>query len=241
LQNEQSLIKENNPIGHRHSKSTSLLDFTSQSKPSQPKPSQTAFQNNNLLDPFSQNSNSSLERMQNTVNGDDPDNNQDDPFKEHRKQIKGVSITADTTGKSKEVAEAMTKRYQDLLEKQAEAVKQVHERLVQNAKEQEEFDELRKRLGPGLKSWAEDHGQPKPIRSLLANMHTVMWSDSDWKPISMADVIQPNKIRKYYHLGCRATHPDKNMQRTPEQRYIAKVVFTALNEAYQKFEAEGSN
>ena len=58
-----------------------------------------------------------------------------------------------------------------------------------------EFDRLRALLGPKLKEWSEQYGKKKDIRALLAGMHNVMWEDSGWKPVSLADLLEPKKVK----------------------------------------------
>mmetsp|Transcript_12979 Transcript_12979/g.41144 ORF Transcript_12979/g.41144 Transcript_12979/m.41144 type:complete len:261 (+) Transcript_12979:174-956(+) len=88
---------------------------------------------------------------------------------------------------------------------------------------------------PGQRSLAAK----KNIRALLADMDKVMWPEANWQPISIADLIQPGKVKKAYYRASRYVHPDKLVGLTCEQRFIGQTVFDALSQAYAEFENAG--
>lgn len=52
-------------------------------------------------------------------------------------------------------------------------------------------------------------GKADNIRALLASLETVLWPEADWKKISMADLVLPNKVKIQYMKGIAKVHPDK--------------------------------
>jgi hypothetical protein len=87
-----------------------------------------------------------------------------------------------------------------------------------------------------LKAWAEEHGQKKQLRALLANLHTILWEGSGWKPISLADVLDDGKVKKVYFKASRVVHPDKTGHLDAEKRFVAKRVFDSLTQAKVDFD-----
>lgn len=56
--------------------------------------------------------------------------------------------------------------------------------------------------------WIE--GKERNIRALLSTLHTVLWDDEDrWKPVSMAELVTPEQVKKFYRRAALVVHPDK--------------------------------
>lgn len=56
--------------------------------------------------------------------------------------------------------------------------------------------------------WIE--GKERNIRALLSTMHTVLWAgETKWKPVSMADLVTPEQVKKIYRRAVLVVHPDK--------------------------------
>lgn len=56
--------------------------------------------------------------------------------------------------------------------------------------------------------WIE--GKERNIRALLSTLHTVLWEDEErWKPVSMADLVTPEQVKKFYRRAALVVHPDK--------------------------------
>lgn len=56
--------------------------------------------------------------------------------------------------------------------------------------------------------WIE--GKERNIRALLSTMHTVLWAgETKWKPVSMADLVTPEQVKKVYRRAVLVVHPDK--------------------------------
>lgn len=90
-------------------------------------------------------------------------------------------------------------------------------------------------LGPKLKSWAEDNGRTKNIRTLLSTMHVVMWEGSKWAEVNMGKLINPTDVKKHYRKAMIVVHPDKSGGRNAEQLFIAERVCAAVSTAWEEF------
>jgi len=90
-----------------------------------------------------------------------------------------------------------------------------------------------------LNAWSLKDGQKKGIRNLLSSLHTVLWANSGWKPVGLADLIDLNAIKKVQRKAMLVVHPDKLQDATPEQKVIAEHCFDALNTAFDRFQETG--
>ncbi|NXR55675.1 GAK kinase, partial [Hippolais icterina] len=85
--------------------------------------------------------------------------------------------------------------------------------------------------------WIE--GKERNIRALISTLHTVLWEgENKWKPVSMADLVTPEQVKKYYRRAVLVVHPDKATGQPYEQ--YAKMIFMELNDAWSEFEYQGS-
>ncbi|XP_053336927.1 cyclin-G-associated kinase isoform X2 [Clarias gariepinus] len=85
--------------------------------------------------------------------------------------------------------------------------------------------------------WIE--GKERNIRALLSTLHTVLWEgETRWKPLSMADLLTPDQVKKFYRKAALIVHPDKAAGKPYEQ--YAKMIFMELNDAWSEFENQGS-
>lgn len=56
--------------------------------------------------------------------------------------------------------------------------------------------------------WIE--GKERNIRALLSTLNTVLWDgETRWKAVSMADLVTPDQVKKYYRRAVLVVHPDK--------------------------------
>ncbi|KAJ5794686.1 Ubiquitin-associated/translation elongation factor EF1B N-terminal eukaryote [Penicillium paradoxum] len=84
-------------------------------------------------------------------------------------------------------------------------------------------------------------GKQDNLRALLGSLDSVLWPESGWKKIGLAELVLPNKVKIQYMKGISKVHPDKiPTTATTEQRMIAGSVFGTLNEAWDKFRAENN-
>ncbi|XP_072214935.1 cyclin-G-associated kinase [Excalfactoria chinensis] len=85
--------------------------------------------------------------------------------------------------------------------------------------------------------WIE--GKERNIRALVSTLHTVLWEgENKWKPVSMADLVTPEQVKKYYRKAVLVVHPDKATGQPYEQ--YAKMIFMELSDAWSEFENQGS-
>lgn len=154
------------------------------------------------------------------------------------KSLKGISLDASNAiGKSENVANAINARVSAMQDSQQKAIDELRQREAAKASADAEEDSVRMRLEPKLKAWSEEHGKKKQLRALLANLHTILWEGSGWKPITLADVLEDSKVKKVYFKASRVVHPDKTGGLDAEKRFVAKRVFDALTQAKVDFDA----
>nr|XP_014351407.1 PREDICTED: cyclin-G-associated kinase [Latimeria chalumnae] len=101
-------------------------------------------------------------------------------------------------------------------------------------------EELTKDIDPlklKILDWIE--GKERNIRALISTLHTVLWEgETRWKTVSMADLVTPDQVKKYYRKAVLVVHPDKATGQPYEQ--YAKMIFMELNDAWSEFENQGS-
>jgi len=102
-------------------------------------------------------------------------------------------------------------------------------------KNKEEKEKAYEELEDNIKKWAGKNGQRNNIRALLCTVHEVMWPGCDWQPLSLSDLMMPNKIKVNYFKAITKFHPDKNQGAEYRQRYIAERVTNELNAAWDEF------
>lgn len=80
-----------------------------------------------------------------------------------------------------------------------------------------------------LLDWID--GKERNIRALLSTLHTVLWEDEErWKPVSMADLVTPEQVKKFYRRAALVVHPDKvqyiacTFDRGGKRRHVPLVV-----------------
>mmetsp|Transcript_7903 Transcript_7903/g.22803 ORF Transcript_7903/g.22803 Transcript_7903/m.22803 type:complete len:506 (-) Transcript_7903:17-1534(-) len=154
-----------------------------------------------------------------------------------KKKETGISLDpTNAVGKSSNVQAAVNKRYNDMKEEQDKALKELREREAAKKLAEDEEDLARKQLEPKIKAWSEEHGKKKQLRALLASLHTVLWPGAKWKQISIGDVLNDNKVKRFYLKATLVVHPDKTGHLPADQRFLAKRIFDALTQAKTQFD-----
>ncbi|PRP78011.1 cyclin-G-associated kinase [Planoprotostelium fungivorum] len=74
-------------------------------------------------------------------------------------------------------------------------------------------------------------GKKDNIRALLASMHTALWEGATWNPVSIGDLLQPNKLKISFRRAQLVVHEDKMTGKPLEQRLLAAKIFYTLSEA----------
>mmetsp|Transcript_17350 Transcript_17350/g.52310 ORF Transcript_17350/g.52310 Transcript_17350/m.52310 type:complete len:392 (+) Transcript_17350:91-1266(+) len=87
-----------------------------------------------------------------------------------------------------------------------------------------------------MDAWAKtaDGQSFKDIRTLLSTVHTVIWPNSGWDPLSLSELVaKDSNVKRYYRKAILMCHPDKQQEAAPEQQVRADRIFQALNEAFK--------
>ncbi|KAL4532161.1 hypothetical protein Ndes2526B_g08874 [Nannochloris sp. 'desiccata'] len=131
--------------------------------------------------------------------------------------------------REKRIAEKHGRMKQQLAEKRAREEAEDAEKAGKVA--------FRDTLKPKIDAWSSN--KKDNIRALLSTVHTVLWEDSGWTAPSIADMVDPGKVKKWYMKANLVVHPDKVKQKggTLEQVATADMVFDVLKGAWGKFEA----
>ena len=158
---------------------------------------------------------------------------------EENERPKAVGISLDASnavGKSASVQAAVHQRVNDMKNSQAKALAEVRKREEQKKANDAEEDQVRRALEPKIKAWSEEHGKKKQLRALLASLHTILWQGANWKQISIGDILDDSKVKKFYHKASRVVHPDKTHDLDAEKRFLSKRIFDALTQAKTAFD-----
>ncbi|XP_010499555.1 PREDICTED: putative tyrosine-protein phosphatase auxilin [Camelina sativa] len=78
-------------------------------------------------------------------------------------------------------------------------------------------------------------GKETNIRLLLSTLHHVLWSNSNWYAIPLANLRDGSQVKKAYQKARLCLHPDKLQQRggaSPIQKSVASRVFAILQQAW---------
>ncbi|EFJ50586.1 molecular chaperone [Volvox carteri f. nagariensis] len=112
------------------------------------------------------------------------------------------------------------------------------EKLAMEAEEaarREQQVTLKDRYKADIEAWKNKN--KGNIRGLLGSLHTVLWPDSGWAPVSVGDLLEPGQVKRVYMRANLLVHPDKVRQRngSAEQVAIADMVFDVLKDAWNVF------
>ncbi|KAK4440196.1 Auxilin-related protein 1 [Sesamum alatum] len=90
-------------------------------------------------------------------------------------------------------------------------------------------------LDEKIRLWST--GKEADIRLLLSSLHHILWPDSGWFPVPLANIIEIPHVKKAYQKARLCLHPDKLQQRgaTQQQKYIAEKAFPVLQDAWAVF------
>ncbi|KAM0452230.1 hypothetical protein ACHAPV_008743 [Trichoderma viride] len=122
-------------------------------------------------------------------------------------------------------------------QKDSEAVTRLREANQAAAKEDDEKFALADKVDAKVSAWRD--GKRENLRALLASMDSVLWENSGWKKVGLHELVMANKVKISYMKAIAKTHPDKLPQdASTEVRLIAGLVFSTLNESWDKFKAD---
>ncbi|CAM1508015.1 Fc.00g048630.m01.CDS01 [Cosmosporella sp. VM-42] len=121
--------------------------------------------------------------------------------------------------------------------KSSEAVTRLREANEAAAKEDDERFALSDKVDAKISAWRD--GKRDNLRALIGSLDQVLWENSGWKKVGLHELVMANKVKISYMKAIAKTHPDKLPQdANTEVRLIAGLVFSTLNESWDKFKAE---
>ncbi|KOS17130.1 UBA domain-containing protein 7 [Escovopsis weberi] len=119
----------------------------------------------------------------------------------------------------------------------SEAVTRLREANEAAAKEDDEKFALADKVDARVAAWRD--GKRENLRALIASLDNVLWQNSGWKTVGLHELLQANKVKISYMKAIAKTHPDKLPQdASTEVKLIAGMVFSTLNESWDKFKAD---
>ena len=130
------------------------------------------------------------------------------------------------------------KRQAQERERIARQVATARDREAKEIAEKEGKVAIREKLRPEMDAWSA--GKKDNIRSLLCTMETVLWEGSGWSAPTIADVMEPARVKRWYMKANLVVHPDKVKQKegTLEQLVRAEMIFDVLKTAWGIFQTK---
>ncbi|XP_078471273.1 cyclin-G-associated kinase-like isoform X2 [Lampetra fluviatilis] len=129
--------------------------------------------------------------------------------------------------------------FEDLLSKQGFSSAGGKDRRQPRTIKEMMKEEMAKDMDPEklkLLEWIE--GKERNIRALLSTLQAVLWEgESKWRPVTMADLVTADQVKRVYRKAVLIVHPDKATGQPYEQ--YAKMIFMELNDAWAEFENQG--
>ncbi|EPY53435.1 UBA/TPR/DNAJ domain-containing protein Ucp7 [Schizosaccharomyces cryophilus OY26] len=120
---------------------------------------------------------------------------------------------------------------------ESERLSEFRNKQKQAEKVEEEKNQLREPVQHVINKWKS--GKEGNIRALLSSLDTILWPECRWKPVSLADLVLPKRVKVAYMKAISCVHPDKLPQQSSvEQRLIAESAFSNLNEAWDLFKQQ---
>jgi hypothetical protein len=149
-----------------------------------------------------------------------------------------ITLADGFESKSETVQQAMIQRAKELKAKQDFKVAKAKAKEKAAAKLKLAKQAAEGAMGDEMKNWAKDSaGGPRKLRTLLCELPKVLWEGTKWKPVDMADVMEPKRVRLIYLKSMRIVHPDKlKKDATADQKVRAEHIFDALNNAWKLFQ-----
>ncbi|CDU85166.1 DnaJ protein, putative [Plasmodium yoelii] len=93
-------------------------------------------------------------------------------------------------------------------------------------------DKIKKQITKWSKNSDESY---KDIKVMLSTLDDVLWENSDWKRVSVSDLISnPSAVKKAYKSAILLCHPDKHRGKPIERVLRAELIFQALNNAFKE-------
>ncbi|RDA90223.1 hypothetical protein CP533_1068 [Ophiocordyceps camponoti-saundersi (nom. inval.)] len=121
--------------------------------------------------------------------------------------------------------------------KTSAAVERLREANQAAAREEDEKFALAEQVDSRISAWRD--GKRDNLRALLGSLDKVLWANSGWKTVGMHELVMANRVKVVYMKAIAKTHPDKLPQdASTEVRLVAGLVFSTLNESWDRFKAD---
>ncbi|RDA88227.1 hypothetical protein CP532_0307 [Ophiocordyceps camponoti-leonardi (nom. inval.)] len=121
--------------------------------------------------------------------------------------------------------------------KTSAAVERLREANQAAAREEDEKFALAEQVDSRISAWRD--GKRDNLRALLGSLDKVLWANSGWKAVGMHELVMANRVKVIYMKAIAKTHPDKLPQdASTEVRLVAGLVFSTLNESWDRFKAD---
>ena len=121
---------------------------------------------------------------------------------------------------------------------ESERVSQMRAQDAEKERIDAEKLELKDEIDARLLNWRSKNN----LRAMLASLSTILWPEirSDWKPVTMSELVTPNQVKVRYMKAIGKLHPDKlsSTRLTAEQQLLANGIFSALNDAWDLFKTQ---
>jgi len=117
-----------------------------------------------------------------------------------------------------------------------ENIRRHNENRIKEEKTKADKVQLNNKLSTEMDRWAKtsDGTSFKDIRTLLSTMHTVIWQDSGWEALSLAELVaKDGNVKRYYRKAIVLCHPDRHQEADADRQVRADRIFQALNEAFK--------
>ncbi|KAJ1614907.1 DNAJ domain-containing protein [Cryptosporidium canis] len=97
------------------------------------------------------------------------------------------------------------------------------------------YDDLVEEIG----RWSRKHdGSYKDIRVLLSSLHQVLWESAHWEQVEFSKLMSDVElVKKMYRKALVLCHPDKHHKENEKHKCRVHLIFTAINEAHNKYNA----
>jgi hypothetical protein len=73
----------------------------------------------------------------------------------------------------------------------------------------EEDEKLRLYDAVEAKVTAWQGGKESNLRALLSSLDSILWAETGWKKVNMAELVVPNRVKIVYMKAIAKVHPDK--------------------------------
>ena len=103
-------------------------------------------------------------------------------------------------------------REEEKYEAMERALRQQRDRELAEAREKEDASDLKRIMKGEVEKWKKER---QNIRALLGSLHTVLWEGSNWKGVSVADLVDDNKVKE--HTTTKQNKKEKEKERKKER------------------------